>query len=206
MSKNSFILHLDSLEILDELSGDQCKELLIAMRGYNSGKEVKLSGLMKALFVSFKNQFDRDNEKYLKICDRNKGNGAKGGRPKKNPTEPKKPTGIFKNPTEPKKPDNDNDSDSDNDSDINTVYSFDDFWNDYDKKTDRRKCEIKYKKIKESDREKIKQTIRAYVKSKPESQYRKNPLSYLNGECWNDEIKAPQLAITDQPRKTMKKL
>lgn len=124
MSKGSFILHLDSLDVFDELTDSQCRELINAFRDYNSGKDVNLSGLMNAIFISFKNQFDRDDEKYKKISLRNARNGSLGGRPKKNPTEPKKPTGLFDNPTEPKKPYNDNDSD--NDSDNDKVYrSFD---------------------------------------------------------------------------------
>jgi hypothetical protein len=28
----------------------------------------------------------------------------------------------------------------------------------------------------------------AYVESTPDKAYRKDPLTYLNGKCWNDEI------------------
>jgi hypothetical protein len=45
------------------------------------------------------------------MCLKNKGNGAKGGRPSK---KPKKPTGLNGNPNNPTEPD----SDSDNDIDI----------------------------------------------------------------------------------------
>lgn len=77
MSKKSFVLYLDSLEILDDLTGDQTKELLIAIRDYNSGKEVQLSGLMKAVFNPFKNSFDRDLEKYNSKCAKNSENARK---------------------------------------------------------------------------------------------------------------------------------
>lgn len=75
---------------------------------------------------------------------------------------------------------------------INTIYSFDEFWNAYGKKVDRAKCERMYAKVKEDDRAKIKQHVPQYVASTPEVQYRKNPQTYLNGKCWNDEIIAPQ--------------
>lgn len=110
-NKKSFLLHIDSLDVIEELSGDQTKELILAFRDYNIGLEPKLSGLMKAVFINFKNQFDRDLKKYEKTVERNKNNGSKGGRPK-NPTEPKKPSGLIVNPTEPKKPDSDNGSDN----------------------------------------------------------------------------------------------
>lgn len=116
-AKKSFIIHIDALDVLEELNSDQVKELFIALRDYNLGKEITLTGLMKAIFIPFKNQFDRDAEKYKKIVERNRANGLKGGRPEsqKNPAEPKKPNGLNGNPTEPKKADSDSDNDSDND-------------------------------------------------------------------------------------------
>jgi hypothetical protein len=66
--------------------------------------------------------------------------------------------------------------------------SFDDFWEAYGKKVDRPKCEKKWKKISQEAREKLMDHVPRYVESSPEIQYRKNPLTYLNGECWNDEI------------------
>ncbi len=113
--KKSFILHLDSLEILDELSMEQAGELLFAMRDYNIGNSPNLSGLMKAIFVTFKNQFDRDLEKYKASCLKNRGNGSKGGRPIQTQVNP---VGYLQTQVNPNEPDNDSDSDSDNESNI----------------------------------------------------------------------------------------
>ncbi len=107
-NKKSFVLHLDSLDVLDELTIEQKGQLIDAIRAYHCDKEYELSGLMKAVFIPFKNQFNRDDEKYKNICDRNRKNGSKGGRPEK----PKKPSGLIKNPKQPKKPDSDSDSDN----------------------------------------------------------------------------------------------
>ena len=74
----------------------------------------------------------------------------------------------------------------------NNIFSFDEFWNLYDKKTDRKKCEDKYKKLSSVQIDKIKTALPIYIKSKPDIQYRKNPLTWLNGECWNDEVKPKQ--------------
>ena len=114
MSKQSFILHLDSLEVLDKLSDSECAELFKAIRDYNKGLELNLSSLVDIVFTQFKNQFDRDLDKYKSICERNKVNGSKGGRPK----NPKNPVGFSKTQRNPKKPkkavsDSDNDKDSD---------------------------------------------------------------------------------------------
>ena len=69
-----------------------------------------------------------------------------------------------------------------------SVFPFEDFWNTYDKKVERAKCEFLYAKIGEDDRAIIKATLPDYVASTPEVKYRKNPQTYLNGKCWNDEI------------------
>ncbi len=68
-----------------------------------------------------------------------------------------------------------------------TIYVFDEFWDDYDKKKERKKCERKWKKVNEQDRELIKSFIPVYKKHQPESQYRKNPSTFLNNEIWKDD-------------------
>jgi len=75
-------------------------------------------------------------------------------------------------------------------------YSFDDFWNQYGKKSDRKKCETKFGMLKPKDKLAIMETLESYVQATPDIKFRKNPLTYLNGECWNDEI--PQLP--DKPK------
>jgi dipeptidyl aminopeptidase/acylaminoacyl peptidase len=65
---------------------------------------------------------------------------------------------------------------------------FEIFWNSYGKKVDRVKCEKAWKKLKKQEIEKILETINRYVGANPDIQYRKNPLTYLNGKCFNDEL------------------
>lgn len=69
--------------------------------------------------------------------------------------------------------------------------SFEDFWNAYDKKEDKPKCEKKWKKIEQRAREKIMQHLELYVRSTPDKQYRKNPYTYLNSQSWENEIVTP---------------
>jgi hypothetical protein len=66
--------------------------------------------------------------------------------------------------------------------------SFDIFWNTYDKKTDSKKCKDKFLKLSEENIIKILEVVSDYVKSTPDKKFRKNPLTWLNGNCWNDEI------------------
>ena len=62
------------------------------------------------------------------------------------------------------------------------------FWDLYDKKIDQKKCIEKWHKLNDAEKQKIFETLPAYIKSKPDKQFRKNPLTYLNGRCWEDEI------------------
>ena len=67
-------------------------------------------------------------------------------------------------------------------------YPFSDFWNDYDKKIDSKKCQEKWSSISDSNRKLIKEHLPNYKKSTPDIKYRKNPATFLNGKCWNDAI------------------
>lgn len=73
------------------------------------------------------------------------------------------------------------------------VYSFDEFWNDYDKKVgEKGKIERKFKALTDKDKLNIKEHIPKYKRSQPDKQFRKNPETYLNNKSWNDEIIMPQ--------------
>jgi len=65
---------------------------------------------------------------------------------------------------------------------------FEQFWDAYDKKVDRIKCERKWKGMTKKDRSDALIAAPVYVKATPDRKYRKNPLTYLNSKTWNDEI------------------
>ena len=111
MTKKSFILHKDSLGILDQLSNEQAGLLFKAIKKYHNGDDLELDDVTSLIFYPFKAQFDRDIAEYEKTVNRNKVNGSKGGRPK-NPKEPKEPSGLNGLSKEPKKADSDKDKDS----------------------------------------------------------------------------------------------
>ena len=84
MDKNSFLIYLDYEEQFDLLTDEQIGQLMRAIMKYEKTKEIpQLDGMLKMAFSFIKTQLDRDREKYEKKCERNKENGAKGGRPKK---------------------------------------------------------------------------------------------------------------------------
>lgn len=78
---------------------------------------------------------------------------------------------------------NDNNANNENNED---KYPFSEFWDVYDKKSDRAACESKWSKLKDGDKELIMQHVSKYVKDTPDKKYRKNPLTYLNKKTWLD--------------------
>lgn len=72
--------------------------------------------------------------------------------------------------------------------DSESIFPFAAFWEAYGKKTEKSKCIQKYAKISEEDRAQIKEKIASYVEFTPDVQFRKNPQTWLNGRCWEDEI------------------
>jgi len=83
-----------------------------------------------------------------------------------------------------------------NDITINAIAcEFDLFWDIYNKKIDKDKCQKAWKKINTIEIPLILEKAKIYVKLNTDIQYRKNPLTWLNGKCWNDEISAPEKKI-----------
>jgi hypothetical protein len=62
------------------------------------------------------------------------------------------------------------------------------FWDLYNKKVDKVKTEKAFLKLSESEIQLILQVVKKYVDSTPDVKFRKNPLTWLNGKCWNDII------------------
>jgi hypothetical protein len=92
--------------------------------------------------------------------------------------------------------DNSYDNDNDNDNGIGIVNGngnelnvpFEKFWNIYDKKEDRQKCQIRWNNLTDKEREICIESLPAYILSTPDKQYRKNPATYLNNKSWENEI------------------
>lgn len=65
---------------------------------------------------------------------------------------------------------------------------FDQWWNLYDKKRGRKKALQKWNRLSADQHQDILAATPAYVSSISDRQYQKDPITYLNGECWKDEI------------------
>jgi hypothetical protein len=112
--RESFILYHSFYQAVKDLTDEEKGQLWDAVYQYQLKMPIReLSPVCKMAFKFMESQFERDSEKYERIIERNKRNGAKGGRPEKNPDEPKKPSGLNgnpENPDEPKKADTDTDT------------------------------------------------------------------------------------------------
>lgn len=73
-----------------------------------------------------------------------------------------------------------------------TNIPFNQFWDLYDKKIERDKCERKWNALKDEDRVLIMEYIPKYKKAQPDKQYRKNPDTFFNNKSWLDEIVTPE--------------
>lgn len=107
MNKKSFILHIDSLDILDEMTSEQAGNLIKAIHYYQKNLiEPEMDLVTKMSFIPFRNQFKREHDAYEKKCEKNKLNGQKGGRPpaKKPILSEPKPTKLTKPTKTQKKP------------------------------------------------------------------------------------------------------
>jgi hypothetical protein len=108
-TKSSFILYLDSLDILDHLSDEESGQLFKAIRFYQeNGKLPDLSSTIKIALVPFIRYFEINHANWLerkeKILKRNQENGAKGGRPKKPRITQDNPVGFKITQNNPEKP------------------------------------------------------------------------------------------------------
>lgn len=84
MEKNAFLLYIDYQDQFNLLTDEQAGKLIKAIIEYEKTREIpQLEGMLKIAFSFIKKQLDRDREKYEIKCEKNKENGKKGGRPKK---------------------------------------------------------------------------------------------------------------------------
>lgn len=98
--KDNFLLKTSQSNVFNELSDEDAGRLIKGIFDYVKTKEVVLDGYLKVIFIPIKEEIDRNELKYESICEKNRLNGKKGGRPAKD-KNPKKPNGFSKNPKKP---------------------------------------------------------------------------------------------------------
>jgi hypothetical protein len=210
--KKSFLLHIDSLDILQKLTDEQAGKLFKAIASHHNGSDYELDDLLDLVFTPFKNQFIRDLEKYKKVSEKRALAGKKGGKQKQsNLANASKCKQNLANLADS---DNESDSDSDSDKDINTLDqskiaraqleedAFEYWWKEYPKKVAKQSALKAWKKvIKKMDDETVTELTNHIVNDvklrlddlatgsdKFIGFDRLHPTTYLNQERYNDDI------------------
>jgi len=131
-------------------------------------------------------RIDAELAKYQSNAEKNRLNGAKGGRPRKN--KPRLTQSVIDgNPVATQI--NPNQEPLTKNQEPLTSLPFDDFWNAYDyKKGGLAKPKAKWLSLSIETQKLIMAHVPRYVKSTPNKSYRKHPMTYLNNEGWLDEI------------------
>ena len=97
--KKSFIAYCDWLDTFEALPDEQAGQLAKHLFRYvNDLNPISNDITINATFAGMKRSLKRDLEKYNQYVDKQKINGSKGGRPRKNPDKPKKPKPVKRNP------------------------------------------------------------------------------------------------------------
>lgn len=219
--KKIVLVYADWIELFEALNNEEAGKLIKHFFRYVNDLNPEYPDRLTELsFIPIKQSLKRDLEKWIGTKEERSYNGRKGNLRKYNPDlfdrflkeeitlEEAESIAKTRKMSPPDKKHriaissvanvavNVNDN-------VNDIISFEWFWNTYDKKVDRTKCESKFKNLSNTEKEKIKEVLPAYVKSKLDIQYRKNPLTWLNGKCWNDEITE---APTNNPILTQKSI
>lgn len=174
-----------------------------------TGKQLsKLEPMAEMAFSFIKKELDYNLVKYEQVVAKRREAGKIGGLSKQaNASKSKQNKQMLANGSKSKQTvanqavyeyDNDNEyyhnnitppiSPSKGESMSEAEKEFERFWVMYDKKTNKVKVKAKFLKLSKADKEKIFATLQAYVDSTPDKTYRKDPLTYLNNQSWNDEI------------------
>lgn len=104
--KMSFLLYMDDLELLEELTMEERGQLLTAVYCHTAGLELpEMSSTARVAFIVIRKKLDRDAAKYAQQVAKNHANGSKGGRPKKKKAEDDEEESepVTENPTETQK-------------------------------------------------------------------------------------------------------
>ena len=189
--KKSFVIYVDALDILDELSSEEISELFLAIRSYHRGEKLSLSPIVKIAFFSFKSQFERDSEKYQKTCEARKEAGSKGGKQKvANASKSKQDIANVA--------DNDNDNDTDTD-DVIVINIFNSFRNKYPGTV--KGLEVEFKNFKKHKNWKevlplLEESIDAQILENEQFKIAgefapswKNLQTWINQSCWTQETR-----------------
>jgi hypothetical protein len=90
----------------------------------------------------------------------------------------------------------DNNVNNDNKNTTLEKFPFDTFWKIYEKKIAKEKCQKRWARISNDEKEKIFSSLPNYIAATPDKQFRKNPETYLNNKSWEDELPILQSTVS----------
>jgi hypothetical protein len=182
-NKKSVLLYCDLIHTIEKLTDKNAGLFFKHYLRYVNDQDPKPpNAIIDLVFENTKQTLKRDLKVYEGKCLKNKESAQK--RWDANACERKKrnakhaDSGI------------DNDSDNDNDKEIKNYKedSFNSWWLMYDNKKGLSKSKAKFLKLSDNDIQAILKITPLYVSSTPDIKYRKLPLTWLNGEHWNDDL------------------
>lgn len=100
--KGNFLLEKKQRDVFETLTDEEAGILIKGIFKYLDTGDSGLKGLYQAIFIPIKQSIDKNEENYKKMCERNRENGLKGGRPKKTENNP---VGFLETQENPEKPD-----------------------------------------------------------------------------------------------------
>ncbi len=78
----------DLLDTIDLMTNEEAGQIFKSIINHVDGNQTELNRELIFAFTPIRNQLDRDMEKYDSFVEKQRKNGALGGRPKKNPKNP----------------------------------------------------------------------------------------------------------------------
>lgn len=85
--KDNFLLKKSQQDVFNELTDEEAGKLIKGVFQYVNTGISGLSGVLNAVFIPIQKYIDENEKKYQAICERNRQNGANGGRPRKEEEE-----------------------------------------------------------------------------------------------------------------------
>ncbi len=184
MEKNSFILYKSFYPPVSFLTLEQKGRLFDAIFRYQIDGIEEIDDDIKTPFLFFLNQFKVDEAKYSSMCEKRREAGRKGGAPKGNQNAKQNKHLLYNETIATKTTRYENENENENEE-----YSFDTFWDLYDKKRgDKDKLRKKWDGFSLKVRKSIIEYIPKYKQAQPDKKYRKDPQTFLNNHSWEDEL------------------
>ncbi len=216
--RKSLLLYTEFYEefqqLSDEEAGQVIKALFLEELGENPASPTGAAGL---LFSILKRILHKDREKYKSVCERNRENGKKGGRPRKSEVS----ASSSQKTEKPKKAEKETEKEKEKEKEKESLSplspreenSFERFWNAYPRKTAKARAREAWRKLRpdEALTEKI---LRGLEESKgwenwqiENGRYIPSPSQWLENERWEDrppEVRKSlmeELAFFDVPER-----